>query len=122
MAKKILIAVAVLVAAFFGVGLLLPAEQLVGRSVTINAPPETIYTHVDSPRSWGWSPWSASRLPGARIRYEGPETGVGAQVVWQHEPTGDGKLSLTKADPRRGVTYQMSMNSDPYTASGGPQV
>ena len=118
--KKILIGVAV-VAALFGAGYMLPAEQLVGRSVAVNAPPEAIYSHVDSPRSWTWSPWSAAKLPGARIRYEGPQTGVGAQVVWQDETMGDGRLSLAKADPLRGVTYEMSLNRDPYTASGGLQ-
>src|SRR5919198_5548551 len=114
MAKKLLILLAV-VAALFGLGFLLPAEQLVGRSVAVNAPPEAIYTHLESLQAWTWSPW-------ARLRYDGPEAGVGARMGWQGEKLGEGRFWLTKADPTRGVAYEMSLNREPYTATGAVQL
>jgi hypothetical protein len=118
MLKKSLIAVVVLVAGLFVLGFLLPAEQLVGRSVTINAPPDAIYAHVDNLKSWTWAPWSATKMPGGRYRYDGPEAGVGARVAWQDEKVGDGKLWLTQADPTRGITYEMSVDGDQHKANG----
>jgi hypothetical protein len=118
MLKKTLIAVVVLVAGPLALGFLLPAEQLVGRSVTIDAPPDAIYAHVDNLKSWTWAPWSATKMPGGRYRYDGPEAGVGARVAWQDEKVGDGKLWLTQADPTRGITYEMSLDGEQHKADG----
>jgi hypothetical protein len=91
---KALIAVVVLVAGLFGLGFLLPAEQWVGRSVAVNAPPEVIYAQVAQPESWRWAP---------------------------EDVRGSGKLQLTQADPIRGIAYEVSLDREPYKARGAIQ-
>lgn len=118
MLKKILIALVVVVASVLGLGFVLPSEQRVARSVTVNAPPETLYAYVANLQKWEtWSPWSPTKVPGVRYRYDGPETGVGARMVWEGETIGDGKLWLTQADSARGIGYELSVDGDQHKSS-----
>jgi hypothetical protein len=119
MPKKILIAFAALVALVLAGGFVLPSKFRVERSTTINAPAEAVYAHVANLRRWqDWSPWSAGKYPGTRWVSGGTEMGVGAVHSWSGSDVGNGTLSLTQADPKTGVAYDMALEQGRYVIHG----
>ena len=119
MLKKILIAFAALLGCVLVVGLVLPSRFHVERSTTIHAPPEAVYDAVASLERWqDWAPWNARTYPGTRWRAGGAQVGVGAVHSWSGEDVGNGTLSLTQADPKTGVAYDMSTENGRYVMHG----
>jgi carbon monoxide dehydrogenase subunit G len=94
-AALIIIAVSMLV---FGVGVFLPKDFRVERSIEIDAAPEVVFDEVDALAKWSaWSPWLA-RDPSIQNTYSGPEWGVGATVSWTSEKSGSGRQTITKSE------------------------
>ncbi|QRK09494.1 SRPBCC family protein [Archangium violaceum] len=119
MLKKILIAFATLMALVLAIGLALPSKYRVERSTSIPASSEAVYAHVASLKRWEeWVPWNATRFPGNQWVIGGPEVGVGAVRSWSGEDVGNGTLSLTEADPKTGVVYEMSVEHGEYLVHG----
>ncbi|MFY0571285.1 SRPBCC family protein [Archangium lansingense] len=119
MLKKILIAFATLVGLLLVIGFALPSKFRVERSTIIQAPPEVIYGHVANLERWQeWGPWSAKKYPGSNWTYGGPQVGVGAVHSWSGGSVGNGTLSLTQADPKTGVVYDMSVEHGRYLLHG----
>jgi len=85
-----------------GVGLFLPNEYRVERSIEIDAPPEAVFDHVNTLKSWNaWSPWMA-KDSSIENSYSGPEAGVGAKVTWTSEDSGNGSQTITFSErPKR---------------------
>ncbi len=99
--RKLGLGLVVAVVLFLAIGLLLPRQVRVERSVTVAAPPATVYVQVDGFRTFQkWSPWFA-RDAAARYAFEGPEFGAGATMRWESDPHGVGKGSqrITLARP-----------------------
>jgi hypothetical protein len=75
----------------------------VARSVTIDAPPATVYAQIANFHHWtNWSPWEG--VDPALVRtYSGPESGVGAQYGWTgNRKAGHGRMAITDAtEPSR---------------------
>ncbi|MEA3274449.1 MAG: SRPBCC family protein [Pseudomonadota bacterium] len=70
---------------FILVGLLLPGQMQVERSVEISTAPEAIFPLVDDLRAFNrWSPW-AKDTSNTRYSFEGPEAGVGARMTWSSD-------------------------------------
>jgi effector-binding domain-containing protein len=104
MLKKTLIffvAVLILVAV---VGLLLPRNIRVERSVNIERPASLIYATVNSFQLfYKWSPWQ-SLDPNMRQITEGARDGVGAKLVWSgNDKVGSGTQLITASTPDRSV-------------------
>lgn len=119
MLKKILIAFAAWVALVLGVGIVLPSKYRVERSTTIHAPAEAVYAQVAHLERWqDWSPWNTRKYPGNQWMFGGPKAGVGAVRSWSGEDVGTGTLSLTSADPKTGVAYDMSLEDGRYLLHG----
>lgn len=73
----------ILLVLLIGIGLLLPSEKTVERSIVIDAAPAQVFPHLNSMRAFhAWSPWSDID-PATEYRFEGPASGVGARMVWQ---------------------------------------
>ena len=88
MLKKILIAVAAIIAVLVLIVALQPSEFRIERTATISAPPADVFAQVNDFHKWdAWSPW-AKLDPNAKIGFEGPESGEGAIMVW----AGNGKV------------------------------
>ena len=80
--KKLLAGIVVLVLALAAGAYLLPRVVHIERSVAINAPPEAVFGYVNSLKATQeWSPW-LERDPDVVVRYDGPESGVGAKMTW----------------------------------------
>lgn len=71
----------------------------VERSVTIAAPPERAFAHVNDFRAWrAWSPYEA-RDPNLERTYEGPAAGEGAVYAWSGNPDiGAGRMTILESD------------------------
>ena len=98
MLKKILIAVAAIVAIFLIVVAMQPSEFRVERSTTIAAPAETVFAQVNDLHKWdAWSPW-AKLDPDAKISFEGPDAGTGAIAKWTgNSQVGEGTMTVTES-------------------------
>jgi hypothetical protein len=98
------------------VGFMLPSEMAVERSVVVDASPQEIYPLI-SDFERGWSQWNPFTEPGMEFTYEGPESGVGAQQYWV-EGDNDGTMTITKADPERGVEFDLVMMQESFRLTG----
>jgi len=103
--KWILGGLVALIVVFVVVGMLLPRNVTVARSIEINAAPEQVFPHVNSLKAASvWSPW-LGQDPEAVLTYTGPEAGVGAQLSWasEHPNVGSGTQIIRVSDTNRRV-------------------
>jgi Polyketide cyclase / dehydrase and lipid transport len=100
MLKKILIALAVIIAIFAGIVAMQPAEFRIVRSATIAAPAAVVFAQVNDFHNWqAWSPW-AKLDPAAKNTFEGPAAGTGAIFKWSgNNQVGEGAMTLTDSHP-----------------------
>jgi hypothetical protein len=118
--RKLKIILGGLAAAFVlvtAVGFLLPGTMHVERSVVIDAPPEEIYPLIANFED-GWSRWNPFTDGNMALTYEGPKEGVGARQVWVQEDGGDGAMTITNADPQRGVEFDLVMMQESFRLEG----
>ena len=83
------------------IGLFLPTQAHVERSVTISAPQATIFALNNSfARFNEWSPWYDID-PDATYTYEGPAIGVGSRISWDshHPRLGSGSEEIVQSKP-----------------------
>lgn len=99
----LLVAIIVVVLA---VGVFLPKEYEVVRTIEIDAPPEVVFDEVNTLRDWeAWSPWLAGD-PTIESKYSGPASGVGAKVTWTSEHSGNGTQTIMLSErPTRIETH-----------------
>ncbi len=110
MLRKSLLALVVLLLGFVVVGLLLPVEYRVERSISIDRPAATLFTVLNSYRAFNeWSPW-AERDPEAVYATEGAAAGVGARLTWSGDPrlVGAGWQEITRSVPFSEVAMQLN--------------
>lgn len=98
MAKKILIALALVLVVLGGVIATRPSTFEIKRSLLINASPEVVFDQVDDFKSWnGWSPWDKMDPTMQRTYNEAP-SGVGAGYHWVgNKDVGEGSMKITEA-------------------------
>jgi uncharacterized protein YndB with AHSA1/START domain len=107
MLKKIVLAVAVLVAVLVVVIALQPAEFAVERSVAIEAPADVVFALVQSPRAHDqWSPFYHMD-PKQVNTYHGPEAGPGAVCEWEGGESGKGRMTVTAVKPNQEVDIRL---------------
>ena len=100
MLKKILMALAAVVAIFVIVVALQPSEFRVERSTKIAAPAEIVFAQINDLHKWdAWSPW-AKLDPDAKISFEGRESGDGAIMHWSgNSQVGEGTMTIAESRP-----------------------
>jgi hypothetical protein len=102
-----------LVAVLSGVGLVLPREWRVERSVVINAAPEHIHPLVDDLKAWqSWAAWTQDMDPEVKNEYGGPASGVGAWWAWNGPKMGHGKMTITQSEVASGVWVDEMIETD----------
>lgn len=88
---------------------LLPSTWQVERHCEVAAPPVRVFAHLEDLRAWRvWSPWQESAYPGLVFRYSALTRGVGAELTWDSEATGDGWLRIERSVPPRELTFTMA--------------
>jgi hypothetical protein len=97
---KILLGLALIVAALAIVVALQSPEFRVTRTATIAASPAAVFEHVNDFHKWeDWSPW-AKIDPAAKSTYEGPSSGTGAIFRWDgNSDVGEGSMTITESKP-----------------------
>ncbi|MEL7367730.1 MAG: SRPBCC family protein [Myxococcota bacterium] len=117
MLRNILSAVVALAIAFVVVGLLLPKDYRVERTTIINAVPNTVYSHViDLKKNEAWNPWKRAD-PTMKITYADTSSGAGAWYSWTSKDSGDGKLTIMKAESGQRIENALDFG-DMGTATG----
>ena len=108
MIKKILLGLAVIIAAICGIAFFQPDEMKVARSATIAASPEAVFKVVNDFRQWdAWSPWSKLD-PAMKKTLEGPAEGVGAIYRWSgNDEVGEGSMTLLESKPGEKVGIKL---------------
>jgi hypothetical protein len=108
MLKKILIGLAVVMAAFVVVVTLQPSHFKVTRSATIAAAPAAVFPHVNDLKKWeAWSPW-AKLDPNMKMTYKGPAAGVGAVSAWAgNSDVGEGSMTITESRANELVRFRL---------------
>jgi effector-binding domain-containing protein len=104
MLKRILVAIVAVLLLAVIVGLLLPRQVRVERSVSINRPASLVYAVVNSFQLFPkWSPWQ-DLDPNMHQSTEGPREGVGAKLVWSgNDKVGTGTQLITGSNPDHSV-------------------
>ena len=103
--KWIVSALALLIVAFIAIGMLLPREVSVARSIEINAAPDAVFPHVNSLKAMeAWSPW-LSRDPNVQLTYNDVESGDGAAMEWASEQpdVGNGRQEIIESNENESV-------------------
>ncbi len=121
--KRILANLFVAVLAFLTlvllVGLFLPHQYHVERTIDIRARPEVIYADLANLRRWPeWTVWNERMDPSVQFTYESPDTGAGAAYRWTGNKLGRGQLKLTNANPTNGVDFQLEFDDGSMTSTG----
>jgi len=100
MIRKILIGVAIIVAAFAAFVAVQPDELNIERTTTIAAPARAVFDQVNDLHKWdNWSPW-AKLDPAAKVSFEGAQAGQGAVFKWAgNDKIGEGMMTVTESRP-----------------------
>lgn len=121
--KKLKIVLGVLVSLFViitAVGFLLPSRVRVERSIVVNAPASSIYPLIANLKAGHaqWTPFNDAMDPEKKVVFSGAEEGVGASQAWEGPKSGDGQMTITKADPARGIEYDMVTMQESFRLHG----
>jgi carbon monoxide dehydrogenase subunit G len=109
MLKKILRYLFIAVAAFAGIGLLLPGKSHVERQIEIAAPSAIVFGQINELKNWAaWSPWQQLD-PNAKWVFSSPSTaGVGAWYTWEgNKAVGSGKMTILDTDSTKMLHCKM---------------
>jgi uncharacterized protein YndB with AHSA1/START domain len=94
-------------------GWLLPRHARVERTITINAPIETVFAEVNDLGSFRqWSPWT-DRDPSMHVVAGSPSLGRGARLVWDGDPVGVGSGTLEISESRPSDLVRIKMDFGP---------
>lgn len=109
--KKWLGALAAVLLVLAAIGFVLPPRQTVVRRIVTTATPAQWFPQLATLQRWPeWTAWNTNRFPDLNMRFEGPDTGVGATMIADGRSSGDGAVKITDADPARGITYTLDFN------------
>lgn len=85
-----------------------PNTFRVQRSITIKAPPETIFPLIDTLGHWRqWSPYEQLD-PAMQRTYQGPDRGVGAVYAWDgNNKVGAGRMQIIESVPPSKIVFKL---------------
>lgn len=88
------------------IGIFLPKEFSVSRSININASNESIHYFVGNLDHWEqWTTWKID--DSSMVVFKGTKShGVGASQSWKGD-SGEGKLEFTESSPNKGIVYDL---------------
>lgn len=116
--KWLLIIIAVLAVVLVVVGFILPQQRHVERSITIAAMKDTVFNQVNNLQNFNnWSPWSDID-PNTSYSYTGPQSGVGATMVWdsQMKEVGSGTYKIIESNYPNLVKYEIKFGQEQVPA------
>jgi hypothetical protein len=119
MTGVLLVFVYFLLAGAAAVILLAPKRLPLTRSALIDAPPNVVFSHIDSVQNWeAWLPWAK---PGASGKndYAGPASGAGAALQWSAAGSkeGVGRIAIVESRPSQKVVVKLEIGKPMATTS-----
>ena len=108
MIKKILIALALLIAGILIAASFRPNDFKVSRSATLAASPAALFDLVNNQKKFNtWNPFEKAD-PSVKNTYTGPEAGVGSACAWAgNGQVGEGKSTIIESKPGELVRFKM---------------
>jgi len=106
---EILISLAIVVALYLAVALVLPSKRHLVEKIETNRKLTIAFDSLNSVRRFkDWNPLLL-RDPGAKLSYSGPESGAGARLdyVSDVEGLGNGSWAISESVPREKVSYKI---------------
>jgi hypothetical protein len=121
MAKKILLVLVAIVAAFALFVATRPANFRVSRSISVTAPPSALYAQVVDFHRWdAWSPW-AKLDPAMKTTFSGPVAAPGSSYHWVgNDKVGEGRMSIVEAKPAERVAIRLEFIK-PFAATNSTE-
>ena len=117
--KKILLGVLLIPILLVVISLFLPSHYQVVRRIRINAPPQAIFTNINTLKTWPeWTAWTVEHYPDMKISFAGPDAGVGATYTWEGKSSGNGMLKLTRSQPDQMVAFDLDVEHGKYVSKG----
>jgi hypothetical protein len=111
--NRILIGLAIGVAALLALSFLLPRHVTIARSIVVEAPPAKVFAEINSLQRFNaWSPWAAID-PQTQYSYSGPEEGVGNAMTWitDHPDLESGSQRIIRSEPDQIVESLLDFGS-----------
>ena len=113
--KKILVALLLLLIALAVVSQFLPSKFIIERSVEIAAKPDDVFPWVNNLKKWPeWSAWTVAKDATLVNTYDGPEEGAGAVSRWASKKMGNGQMTITASDLKKGISFDLSFDDGNY--------
>jgi effector-binding domain-containing protein/uncharacterized protein YndB with AHSA1/START domain len=92
------------------IGLFLPSQTNIERSIAIDANPATVFALLnDFHQVNKWSRWLADD-PNARIEFLGPRRGVGATFAWDGTVIGKGRQTISESVPFKRIVHDLDFD------------
>ena len=115
MLKKILLVVAVAIAALLAYAAFKPDTFRLSRSATIAAPPDKVFALLADLRLFNrWNPF-ARIDPQIVITYDAVTAGIGGAYAWKGPQAGAGRMQITEVVPAQRVTAKLDFTK-PFEA------
>jgi len=109
--KKLLLGLLGFIIVLLLIGWLLPSQQSIERSIVVRGKADDVFSLVATLKRWpDWTAWTTNRFPDLAVRFDGPDTGVGATMIAAGKSSGDGTVRITSADPASGIAYTLDFN------------
>jgi len=100
------------------VGLIIPNDVDVRRSIEISGTVEEIHQYTNDLEQWpNWSPWITAD-PSIKTTLGDIHSGIGASQSWIGA-SGSGQLRLTSSSLDSGIQYDMTFEGDPTVYQAG---
>lgn len=92
-----------------GVGLMLPSEASVSRSIGMKGPATYIHSTIRDPRQMQqWLTFGVQH-PATRVRVEGAARGEGAVLVWSRDGVSERRMAITGGEPGAFVFHEADL-------------
>jgi effector-binding domain-containing protein len=110
-ARKILAGFAGVLLLLLAIGVFLPSRAHVERSITVDAPPSTVFALVNDLRQVNkWSAWQETD-PNAHYSIGGAPRGEGASMTWDGNVIGQGRQQIVESIPFSRVVSELELGS-----------
>ncbi|MEI6232494.1 MAG: SRPBCC family protein [Planctomycetota bacterium] len=116
--KYLLIAFIGLIVILVVIGFLLPGSYHVERIIVIKGKTSEIYPYIGTLTKWPeWTVWNKTKYPEMVSQNSDLASGVGGWSTWKNRD-GEGKTTITKADPEKGIVFDLSFNKGEHLSVG----
>lgn len=115
-----MIGLLVLLVVAMGVGLMMPTQWRVERSVVVAAPVTAVFPLINDLKRWPeWTTWNEAADPSmTRTFAAGPTAGAGAAMSWTGDEVGEGVLKIAESVPGRMIRYDLQLEQDGFESRG----